>query len=458
MASGSGRCATLAAGARRSAAHHRGGTVARPYTHAPMAGQLLDDLLWRGLVAHSTDPESLRDDLERGPLTFYCGFDPTAPSLHFGNLVQLIVMRRFQLAGHRPIAVVGGATGLVGDPSGRTAERILNEADLVAEWVGRIRAQVERYLDFAGPAAARVVNNLDWTSTLSALDLLREIGKHFSVNRMLDKESVSVRLAGPGISFTEFSYQVLQANDYLQLYQRYGCTLQTGGSDQWGNLTAGVDLIRRVAGVAVHALATPLIAKADGTKYGKTAGGTLWLDPALTSPYAFYQYFLNTADADVEALLKVFSFRARDEIKRLAEETAQRPEGRAAQRALAEELTALVHGADEASAAVTASQALFGQADLRGLSAMTLAAAAGELPRATVSAPLPSLVDLLVATGLVDSRSAGRRAIAEGGVYLNNLRATDPQGAPATSELLQGRWLILRRGKRQLAAVEVSGG
>jgi len=419
-----------------------------------MAASILDDLAWRGLIAHSTDLSALGDELAGGPLTLYCGFDPTGPSLHFGNLLQLVTMRRLQLAGHLPIAVVGGATGLIGDPSGQSVERSLNEAEVVAEWVTRIRAQVERLLEFSGPAAARIVNNLEWTAPVSALDFLREVGKHFSVNRMLDKESVSARLEGPGISFTEFSYQVLQAFDYLELFRRYRCTLQTGGSDQWGNLTAGVDLIRRVTGESVHAVATPLITKGDGTKHGKTAGGSLWLDPQLTSPYAFYQYFVNSEDADVGALLKVFSLRGREEIEALEAETAGHPEARAAHQALAAELTAMVHGADAATQAIAASAALFGQGDLRELDSPTLAAALAELPHAEVRGPLPDLADLLVATGLAKSRSAARRTVADGGAYVNNQRHSDPAVAPGEADLLHGRWLVLRRGKRSLAAIE----
>ena len=419
-----------------------------------MDAQILDDLEWRGAVAHSTDADSLRAALSAGPVTFYCGFDPTHESLHFGNLVQLVTMRRLQLAGHDPIAVVGGATGLIGDPSGRSAERTLNEAEVVAEWVEKIRVQVERYLDFDGAHAARIVNNLDWTAPVSALDLLRDVGKHFSVNRMLDKESVKARLDGPGISFTEFSYQILQAFDYLELHRRYGCSLQTGGSDQWGNLTAGVDLIRRVSGDTVHALATPLITKADGTKYGKTGGGTLFLNPTLTSPYAFYQYFLNQEDADIGGLLRIFSFKSRAEIEALKAETAAHPEARAAQQALAEELTTLVHGADATGQAISASAALFGRGELTDLDPGTLAAAMAELPRAEVGSPLPTVSDLLVAAGLAESRTAARRTVADGGAYLNNRRVTDPELIPAEADLLHGRWLVLRRGKRSLAAVE----
>jgi tyrosyl-tRNA synthetase len=419
-----------------------------------MAAHILDELDWRGAVAHSTDAAALRAALEAGPVTFYCGFDPTHESLHFGNLVQLVTMRRLQIAGHDPIAVVGGATGLIGDPSGRSAERSLNEAEVVAEWVERIRVQVERYLDFTGAHAARIANNLDWTAPVSALDLLRDVGKHFSVNRMLDKESVKARLDGAGISFTEFSYQILQAFDYLELHRRYGCRLQTGGSDQWGNLTAGVDLIRRVTGEAVHALATPLITKADGTKYGKTESGAVFLDPTLTSPYAFYQYFLNQDDADIGALLRIFSFRSRAEIEDLEAETASRPEARAAQQALATELTELVHGGDAAAQAASASAALFGRGELGELDAQTLASAVAELSSTQLSGPLPTVTDLLVSTRLAESRTAARRTIAEGGAYLNNRRVTDPEMVPADSDLLHGRWLVLRRGKRSLAAVE----
>jgi tyrosyl-tRNA synthetase len=418
-----------------------------------MNGEILDDLEWRGLLAHSTDEASLRKALASGPVTFYCGFDPSGPSLHFGNLVQLVTMRRLQLAGHHPIAVVGGATGLVGDPSGKSVERNLNDTEVVAAWVQRIRGQVENLLSFEGDTAARIVNNLDWTGPLPTIDFLRDVGKHFSVARMLAKESVSARLE-TGISFTEFSYQVLQAFDYLELYRRYGCVLQTGGSDQWGNLTAGVDLIRRIEGVTVHALATPLIVRQGGEKYGKTEAGALFLDPGLTSPYTFYQYFVNQADADVVSLLKVFSFRGRDEIDELERATSEHPEARTAQRVLADELTDLVHGEEERRRVVAASGAAFGNGELSALDERTLAAAFAALPRATVSGELPPVVELLVSSGLASSRSDARRTIAEGGAYLNNRRVTGPDDRPAEAELLHGRWLLLRRGKRTLAAVE----
>jgi tyrosyl-tRNA synthetase len=417
-----------------------------------------EDLSWRGLIAHSTDADALRVVLGGPPITFYCGFDPTAASLHFGNLVQLVTMRRLQLAGHRPVGVVGGATGLIGDPSGKSAERALNPVEVVEDWVERIRVQVERILSFEGENAALIVNNLEWTRPMSAIDFLRDIGKHFGVSRMLAKESVSARLEAGGISYTEFSYQILQALDYLELRRRYGCILQTGGSDQWGNLTAGVDLIRRVDGESVHALATPLLTKADGTKYGKTEEGSLWLDPEMTSPFAFYQYFLNQDDADVGDLLRTFSFRSHAEIEELERSVSEHPEERLAQRALAGELAALVHGNDEAEDAIAASRALFGQGDLGQLDVRTLAVAVAELPKVAkgVGAELPPLIDLVVETGLCESRGAAKRALAEGGVYVNNRRVTDGAGPVARSELLHGRWLILRRGKRALAAVEVS--
>lgn len=420
-------------------------------------GAVLDDLAWRDLIAVSTDLGALRATMDAGPITYYCGFDPTAPSLHFGNLVQLVTMRRIQAAGHRPIGVVGGATGLIGDPSGKSIERVLNEREVVEAWVERVRSQVERLLVFEGENAARIVNNLDWTGPMSAIDFLRDIGKHFTVSRMLAKESVAGRLAEGGISYTEFSYQLLQALDYLELYRRYGCTLQTGGSDQWGNLTAGVDLIRRVEGAAVHALATPLITRADGTKYGKTDAETLWLDPAITSPFAFHQFFLNADDADIGTLLRTFSLQSRSEVEALEAEHAARPEARAAQRALADELTALVHGADEARRADAASRALFGGGELRALDGDTLATAVAELPRTELASAngLPSVVDLLVTTGLAESRGDAKRVVADGGAYLNNRKVTDPSAAPTADDLLHGRWLVLRRGKRQLAAVQV---
>ncbi|WP_106251305.1 tyrosine--tRNA ligase [Allonocardiopsis opalescens] len=419
---------------------------------------IIDDLEWRGLIAHSTDLDELRKALASGPVTVYCGFDPTAPSLHLGNLVQILTLRRLQLAGHRPIGLVGGATGLIGDPK-PTAERTLNDPAVVAGWVDRIRVQIEPFLDFSGPSAARMANNLDWTSSLSAIEFLRDVGKYFRVNKMITKDAVARRLnSDAGISYTEFSYQVLQGMDYLQLYRRFGCTLQTGGSDQWGNITAGVDLIHRVEGVSVHALSTTLITRADGTKFGKTETGTVWLDRELTSPYALYQFFLNSDDRDVAKLLKVFSFRERAEIEELERQTAERPAARAAQRALAEELTTLVHGADECAKVVAASRALFGQGALEELDEPTLAAALAEVPRAEVAAEggaLPPVVDLLAETGLTPSKSAARRAVKEGGAYLNNTKIADADAVPGPGDLLHGRYLVLRRGKRSIGGVEV---
>ncbi|MFF2147304.1 tyrosine--tRNA ligase [Kitasatospora sp. NPDC058190] len=415
---------------------------------------IVDELRWRGLIALSTDEDALRKAFADGPVTFYCGFDPTAPSLHLGNLVQILTMRRIQQAGNLPLGLVGGATGLIGDPK-PTAERVLNDPETVAGWVERLRGQISRFLDFEGPYAARMVNNLDWTSGTSAISLLRDVGKYFRVNNMIAKEAVARRLnSDAGISYTEFSYQILQGMDYLELNRRYGCTLQTGGSDQWGNLTAGTDLIRKADGKSVHALATPLIVKADGTKFGKTESGTVWLDPELTTPYAFYQFWLNADDRDVSNFLRIFSFRSKEEIEELERETTERPAARLAQRALAEELTTLVHGAEQYERAVAASKALFGQGDLADLEAPTLAAALAEVPKAEVS-ELQPVVDLLVAVGLAPSRSAARRTIKEGGAYLNNVKVTDEEAVPTEADLLHGRWLVLRRGKRNLAAAEL---
>jgi tyrosyl-tRNA synthetase len=417
---------------------------------------ILDELTWRGLIAQSTDPDALRKAIDAGPITLYCGFDPTAPSLHLGNLVQILTVRRFQKAGNIPLGLVGGATGLIGDPK-PTAERTLNDLDVVANWVQRIREQIEPYLDFTGSNAARMVNNLDWTSPLSAIDFLRDIGKHFRVNRLLAKEAISARLnSDAGISFTEFSYQLLQANDFLELHKRYDCVLQTGGSDQWGNLTSGVDLIHRATGHSVHALATPLITKADGTKFGKTESGTIWLDPALTSPYAFFQFWVNADDRDVDGYLKVFTELPREQIDDLAKQTAERPAARAAQRTLAEQVTALVHGETEMRNAVAASQALFGRGDLFELDEATLNAAMAEAPSATAQlSDGQTIVDLLVSCGLAESKSAARRAIKEGGAYVNNTKVSDDAWGPTASDLLKGGWLVLRRGKRHTAGVRM---
>jgi tyrosyl-tRNA synthetase len=421
---------------------------------------IIDELSWRGLIAISTDLDDLRKALDTDRVTFYAGFDPTGPGLHIGHLVLLLTMRRLQLAGHRPIGLVGGATGLIGDPSGKSAERVLNPREVVAGWVDRIRGEVSQYLDFdAGPVSAVAVSNLDWTEHLTALDFLRDIGKHFPVNQMLSRDVVRNRLESGGISFTEFSYQILQANDFLELHRRHDCALQIGGSDQWGNLVSGVDLIRRVTGDAVHALAIPLITKPDGTKYGKTEGEAVWLSPELMSPYAFYQFWFNRSDAEVPGLLKVFTFRTREEIEALEQEIAERPAARHGQRVLAEDVTVLVHGQAELERVLAASRALFGQGELGELDAATLASAIAEVPHATVRAEggrLPLVADLMAETGIVRSKSDGRRAIAEGGAYLNNVKVTAEDAAPALpDDLLHGRYLVLRRGKRTVAGIEV---
>ncbi|MCC2310175.1 tyrosine--tRNA ligase [Cellulomonas chengniuliangii] len=414
---------------------------------------ILDELAWRGLVAQSTDLDALRAALDEQPVRLYCGFDPTAPSLHIGNLVQILTVRRLQLAGHIPFALVGGATGLIGDPK-MTGERTLNAPEVVAGWVERIRRQIEPLLDFDGPAAATMVNNLDWTASLSAIDFLRDVGKHYRLGTMLAKDTVARRLnSDQGISFTEFSYQVLQGMDYLELHRRHGVSLETGGSDQWGNLLSGVELIRKAEGVAVHALTTPLITKADGTKFGKTESGTVWLDPELTSPYAFYQFWLNADDADVVGYLKVFTFRTRAEIEELERAVAERPAAREAQRALAHDVTSLVHGAAAADQVVAASQALFGRGDLDGLDPAVLGAAVAELPTAPGRVGDP-LVDLFAATGIAASKGAARRAIAEGGASVNNVKVADESAVLSEEQLLHGRWALLRRGKRTLAVVD----
>lgn len=419
---------------------------------------IVDELTWRGLIARSTDEEALRKALATGPVTFYCGFDPTAPSLHVGHLVQALTLRRLQQTGHRPLALVGGATGFIGDPRPE-AERNLNDAETIAEWVTRLRAQIEPFLSFdEGENGATMVNNLDWTSGLSAIELLRDIGKHFRVNKMLTKDSVAQRLnSDQGISYTEFSYQLLQAMDFYQLYKRYGCTLQTGGSDQWGNLTAGLDLLHRLEPEAeVHALATPLMTKADGTKFGKSETGTIWLDAEMTSPYAFYQFWLNTDDRDISGYMRVLSFKSREELEELEKITEEWPQARTAQRALAEELTALVHGEEECAKVIAASKALFGQGELVELTEKTLTSAAAELPKAKVSGLDRPIIELLVEAGLVASKSAARRTVKEGGAYVNNVRVVAEDAVVTREELLHGRWMVLRRGKKNLAAIEVT--
>jgi tyrosyl-tRNA synthetase len=417
---------------------------------------ILDELRERGLLAQSTDEADLREALAAGPVTFYCGFDPTAPSLHHGHLVQLVLMRHLQLAGHHPIALVGGATGLIGDPR-MSGERTLNDRATVADWTERLKGQIGRFLDFEASNPARMVNNLDWTASLSAIDFLRDIGKHYRLGTMLAKDTVARRLASDqGISFTEFSYQILQGMDFLELYRRYGCTLQTGGNDQWGNLLSGVELVRKVEGRSVHALTTPLVTKADGTKFGKTEGGAVWLDPDQMSPYAFYQFWLNTDDADVVGYLKIFTFLELERIEELTTAVRERPAAREAQRVLADEVTALVHGRDASSRVWRASQALFGRASLEELDGQTVADAVAELPRAKVAPGKDTVLDLLAATGLVPGTGAARRTIAEGGAYLNNVKVTDPGRVVETSDLIAGRYALLRRGRRTLAVVDAA--
>jgi tyrosyl-tRNA synthetase len=424
-----------------------------------MSNALLDDLEWRGLIAQSTDRKELESALAK-PISLYLGVDPTAASLHIGNLVVVLVLRRFQLAGHRPIALVGGATGLVGDPSGKNDERTLNEEKLVAEWVSKIRKQVEKILDFKDKdTSAKLVNNLDWTKAVSALELLRDIGKHFSVNQMLAKDSVATRLSSTGISYTEFSYQVLQAYDYLELYRRDQCKLQIGGSDQWGNIVAGLDLIRKIEGGSAHALTVPLLAKSDGSKFGKTASGAIWLDESMTSAYEFFQFWLNSDDADMPKFLKVFSMKSRTEIEELIEKVKTNPGAREAHRELAREMTTLIHGGAMAKSVEEAAKALFGQGELGDLDLKTLDSALSQLPKTTIKKgdPYPTWVDLLAATGVVESKSAARRIVKEGGGYLNNKKVESEDFTPSKADLLHGKYLLLRKGKRDLAAVEVEG-
>ncbi|PYI64238.1 tyrosine--tRNA ligase [Arthrobacter livingstonensis] len=413
------------------------------------------ELKWRGLVQVSTDEAALEELLAGDPITYYCGFDPTAPSLHLGNLVQLLTMRRMQLAGHKPLGLVGGSTGLVGDPR-PTAERTMNSKETVAEWVGYLEGQVQRFLSFEGENAARMVNNLDWTAPMSAIDFLRDIGKYFRVGTMIKKDIVASRLnSDEGISYAEFSYQILQGLDYLELFRQYGCVLQQGGSDQWGNLTSGADLIRKVEGASVHALGTPLITNSDGTKFGKSEGNAIWLDAAMCSPFDMYQFWLNTADDDVVDRLKVFTFLSREEITAIGESVAEKPQVREGQRTLAFQITSLVHGVDATLKVIAASAALFGQGDLAGLDEATLASATRELPRSIAPAQGLSIVDLLVAAGLANSNSAARRTVGEGGAYVNNAKVTDPDAVLGAAEALHGKYLLVRRGKRTLSMVEL---
>ncbi|QWW18765.1 tyrosine--tRNA ligase [Schaalia sp. 19OD2882] len=416
---------------------------------------ILDELQWRGLLAQHTDIDALREHLSNGPVTFYCGFDPTAPSLHHGHLVQVLVMRHLQLAGHRPLALVGGATGQIGDPR-QSGERQLQPTEVVAGWTERLREQISHFLSFEGDNAAVMVNNLDWTSQMSAIDLLRGVGKHFRIGTMLAKDIVARRLASDeGISYTEFSYQVLQANDYLELFRRHGCTLETGGNDQWGNMIGGVDLIRKVEGASTHVMTTPIITKADGTKFGKSEGGAIWLDPDMFSPYAFYQFWLQVADEDVVRFLKIFTFLSREQIGQLEVEVAERPFARAAQKALAAEMTRMVHGPDQLSRVLAATQALWGSGDLRALDEATLTAAVADLPRATVRLGEGTVVDALVDAGIEKGRGAARRTVASGGAYLNNVKVTDEDAPIGAADALAGSLALVRKGRRTLFVVEL---
>ena len=421
-----------------------------------MTNNIIDELQWRGLINQSTDVEQLREACEQ-PITLYCGFDPTGPSLHAGHLVPLLMLRRFQQAGHNPIVLAGGATGMIGDPRD-VGERAMLADDQVAEWADRIIDQLSRFVDFDGEHAARLVNNNDWTKNLSVTQFLRDVGKHFSLNTMLARDTVKRRLDNDGISYTEFSYMLLQANDYVQLHNTYGCSLQIGGGDQWGNIVSGVDLNRRINGATVHALTVPLVTDADGNKFGKsTGGGKLWLDPEMTSPYAWYQYFINAADADVIRYLRWFTFLTQEELAELQQAVDERPHTREAQRRLAQEMTNLVHGKDATRAVELAAQALFGRAELTELDEGTLAGALSETTIAEIGADDPrTIVDLLVATGLVDSKKAARRAVNEGGAYVNNQRITNDEWQPTNENLLHGRWLVLRRGKKNFAGVRVA--
>lgn len=416
---------------------------------------VLDELQWRGLVSQTTDIEALREALENGPISYYCGFDPTAPSLHHGHLVQLVLLRHLQLAGHKPIALVGGATGLIGDPR-MSGERVLNSKDVVAQWVERLREQISRFLSFEGENAATMVNNLDWHGELTALDFLREVGKHYRLGTMLAKDTVARRLnSEEGISFTEFSYQILQGMDFLELNRRYGTTLQTGGNDQWGNLLSGVELIRKSDQKSVLAMTTPLITKADGTKFGKTEGGAVWLDPEMMSPYSFYQFWLNAADADVIGWLKTFTFRTREEIQALEASMNENPHLREAQRALAGDVTTLVHGERATEQAIAAAAALFGKGEFGGLDASTLAGVTAELKKAQVSVG-SSVVDALIEAGLESGKGAARRAIASGGVYVNNEKVVDEDAVFTEDQVLAGKWIMIRRGKKNWAAGQIA--
>lgn len=418
---------------------------------------IIDELSWRGLINQSTDLEALREEAST-TITLYCGFDPTGPSLHAGHLVPLLMLRRFQQAGHNPIVLAGGATGMIGDPRD-VGERTMNSADTVSDWAERISGQLSRFVDFDGEHAARLVNNAEWTNEMSVVTFLRDVGKHFSLNTMLARDTVKRRLESDGISYTEFSYMLLQANDYVELNKRFGCTLQVGGGDQWGNIVSGVDLNRRVNGTSVHAVTVPLVTDSDGKKFGKsTGGGSLWLDPEMTSPYAWYQYFINASDADVIRYLRWFTFLTQEELAELEVEVAERPFKREAQRRLAREMTNLVHGTEATEAVELAAQALFGRAELRDLDEKTLAASVSETAVAEIKAGEPrTIIDLLVASGLADSKGAAKRAVKEGGAYVNNERIESDDWEPSAEDLLHGSWLVLRRGKKNFAGVQILG-
>ena len=429
----------------------------KPSTGAKVSN-IWQDLQWRGLIAQSTDEKVLADLLNNQSITFYIGFDPTAPSLHLGNLMQILLAKRLQLAGHKPLALVGGATGLIGDPKD-TGERNLNEEETVINWTENIAKQLVKYFDFFGDNKCDVVNNFDWTSKIDAISLLRDLGKHFSINRMLEREAVSARLNASGISYTEFSYAILQANDYLELFNKYNCVLQTGGSDQWGNITAGVDLVRRVKSKTVHALTTPLMVKADGTKFGKTEAGTVWLSPELTSPYSFYQFWLNTDDRDIATLLKYFSFASKEVIEDLIEKVRTDASSRSAQKYLAQELTTLVHSKEQCEQVILASQALFGQGELKDIDKNILVAALSEagLTKIKLTTEMPNILDILQQTNLCESKSAAKRTVEEGGAYINNVRISDLNWTPTKSDLIHGSLLVVRRGKKVMAGVEIGG-
>ena len=429
----------------------------KPSTGAKVSN-IWQDLQWRGLIAQSTDEKVLADLLNNQSITFYIGFDPTAPSLHLGNLMQILLAKRLQLAGHKPLALVGGATGLIGDPKD-TGERNLNEEETVINWTENIAKQLVKYFDFFGDNKCDVVNNFDWTSKIEAISLLRDLGKHFSINRMLEREAVSARLNASGISYTEFSYAILQANDFLELFNKYNCVLQTGGSDQWGNITAGVDLVRRVKSKTVHALTTPLMVKADGTKFGKTEAGTVWLSPELTSPYSFYQFWLNTDDRDIATLLKYFSFASKEVIEDLIEKVRTDASSRSAQKYLAQELTTLVHSKEQCDQVILASQALFGQGELKDIDKNILVAALSEagLTKIKLTTEMPNILDILQQTNLCESKSAAKRTVEEGGAYINNVRISDLNWTPTKTDLIHGSLLVVRRGKKVMAGVEIGG-